>query len=686
MTKRLLTLLLIIFVLILPAGCGERPLPPDTRQETAPVEPETAPPHLPEFPAEATYRLTCLNADGMINDVVAVGHSTAAVVAVPYSEWMGGEPVEGDPSGFEEPPHQLYLVDLVEDRVISQTEIPANYDLLGVRGSGGYVFRDFSTDKIIVASPDGETVRSFDFGNGIAEYSAKTDLITACDADRVLFTVDPDTGEKTDLYAAPWGTDFSSFDAHNGYAAVTATAANEGTGCKIKLISTSDGSVRDLPYEENALTFFMKDALAMMSSTSVTDDEGQYLRTENDICVVPLTGGEPYGFSLPDDTALQHYAPSRYAIGTSTEYFEEGTETFYEDRYKLFDLEKGRMSEDIAEFSGALFLTSDQLEGSGRIAVGVSYNPDERKTVGRGADLYVIDPEMIETPVILERIDLGAGDPDANTKFTLSDAFAAQSRRRDEIERKYGVTIMLGDEVYNAAPNNYYSRVSFEDASAGYTQAELALLIDTALDTVDRDLSKYPDGFFDTFVNPFGEGGLRILIVEQLNNESGGSFSAGGVSYRQGAWYTSEICLNELQGYGATVHHELWHTVEQRILDEIPDAFNPDDWSRFNPEGFDYQANFEDYFDPELFRYIIWNWDSYPADEICFAQSYSTVTDKEDKATLIELIMDDATDDEFYGGYPTAYEWVTSFPRLKGKLEIMEKYTAEVFGSVYWKP
>ena len=681
MTKKYLSILLLIFVLVSYTGCAKGNAPAadldvtDTVTEVT-AEPETTSPPLPEFPREAIYPLSCLDGKDEISDVVSAGGSLAAVVTVPHYDQSGQGAEDG-----EDPPRTLYIIDAARDVIVSQTELPSFCSLNGVRANGDLIINDFSGERVIIADARGKELRSFDLPFGDIFYDRRSDMITASVAMEKLVRVDPDEGVPADLYTAPWCADIAAHDLTCDNVAIRTTTGNEDSGYEIKLISLKDGTVRDLPVSDSGTSFFTSAGLATEQSRMIFDDDGGFLRTENAVYILPVSGGEARGYVLPDDTMLYTSPYSRYVIGRTTEYSDSAQGEITAESTRLFDLERGLASGVIEQFEGTTYCVHAYLEDCGRFITGANFEP------GRGgAKLYVTDPELVEFTGELKKAELAAPDGGDGAAHTLSDSFAAQSERRNELEKKYGVTVLMGDEVYNAAPCGTYRRVSFEDGEAGYDPDTLAGDIDDALDLIDSELSRYPDGFFKTFVNPYGEGGFRLLMVGSLINEGGGSFEAAGVSYSQGAWYTSEICLNSLQFDGPTIHHELWHNVEKRITDEISDAFSFEKWDALNPEGFEYNNDFENYVsDSGLYQNMLLFDESRP-ENTYFVQPYSTVNEKEDKATLIELLMDECYMPEDHGGIPTAYEWMTGFPHLKAKLDLMAEYTEKIFGSVYWIP
>ena len=135
-----------------------------------------------------------------------------------------------------------------------------------------------------------------------------------------------------------------------------------------------------------------------------------------------------------------------------------------------------------------------------------------------------------------------------------------------------------------------------------------------------------------------------------------------------------------------TVHHELWHAVEQRITNEFDEAFSDLSWSEFNPANFLYCFDFDNYYENEsMLEYVIpWDNDRTKSDTVYFDQIYSTVTPYEDRATLVEDLLNEYYDPDVYG-FADPMERICAFPHLKEKLEYMAVQTERAFGSVYWE-
>ena len=247
----------------------------------------------------------------------------------------------------------------------------------------------------------------------------------------------------------------------------------------------------------------------------------------------------------------------------------------------------------------------------------------------------------------------------------------------DIIERKFGVTVLIGNEVKNAHEPWDYSGESVE--GVGEDKSNVSLETAEFLDELYKSLSRYPEGFFSNFRDQSGNGGIRFIVLRDILNKTSGSFEAGGLQYMYGSWYNIMIDLDS-HGGSETIHHEIWHAVENLILEHDQMAFAFDKWQKMNPKKFHYSYDLDNYYDADVFGYLV-----YFTKEPYFARIYSTVSPMEDRATLIEMIF---TEDEFYsehGDFSSYYEMVLSSEHLRAKLDFMAQRTREVLGYVYWE-
>ena len=290
---------------------------------------------------------------------------------------------------------------------------------------------------------------------------------------------------------------------------------------------------------------------------------------------------------------------------------------------------------------------------------------------------YEYCPECFDFSEKLEEAEV---KEEEHTEEKCGDYLAEIRKKADEIEKEYGVEILIGNEIKSWTINTYYELISTEDMYEGEKEIELGDY-EYTLEILEQALKQYPKGFFDIFKDYRNVGGMRFVLVGDLKN-NGGSFVAGGVSSDVGCW--RNIVFDIDVPADSTPHHEIWHSVEAQIKLRDPEAFSDEEWGALNPEGFKYIDNFDKYIVDSMKydEYILMR--SFGETPGYFIEAYSTVNGQEDRATLIEPVM---TDDIFLyeeGTYPSSKAYVESFPALNAKLSYMEEQYEKWFGEKYW--
>lgn len=262
--------------------------------------------------------------------------------------------------------------------------------------------------------------------------------------------------------------------------------------------------------------------------------------------------------------------------------------------------------------------------------------------------------------------------------YTCGADYQAVKEKADKIGEEFGVTVLVGDAVLNAEKDAGYTFVSTEDSD--YYTPDMIL---NSLDDLHHRLSEYPDGFFEHFKSGNRNIGLRIAIVETLENAPGSEFQAGGVAYRSGLWFNIAIREDMLDH---SFHHEVWHNVESLIGSRS--VFDDSEWGQFNQEGFEYLNSTEDYARGDWYEKFytldlaLCDEDMIRYDDVYFARDYSIMTSYEDRATLIESL------------FSYNYVWdkdtdkltqIQKFPHLKAKLDYLAELSKQEFGYVYWE-
>ena len=274
----------------------------------------------------------------------------------------------------------------------------------------------------------------------------------------------------------------------------------------------------------------------------------------------------------------------------------------------------------------------------------------------------------------------------ASTK-SLGKRYQPLKEITDRIERSTGVRVRIGNEVLSADQPSGYQIVSAEDDTSITVDEERAFLL-----SLEKKLNLYPAGFFDKLKLPTESGsqrvGLRILVVDSLITTAADStFTAGGLAYEGSAWYNIAIADYMLSEYDNSIHHEIWHIIED-LLNNSGNPLNADAWTAANPKRFEYTNDFNNYYGhPEYESYLFTNdmWQSvHKTDSVYFSRDYSTVNGQEDRATLIERIFDNPSDYENMTQYRDGLEMVKAYPHLSAKLDVLAEAVRKCFGYVYW--
>lgn len=344
----------------------------------------------------------------------------------------------------------------------------------------------------------------------------------------------------------------------------------------------------------------------------------------------------------------------------------------------LVDVATGSRTKMNIAMSNARISTACYLPDCGIWA----YFQTERRSGKEKTRVLTIDPQYAELTV-------SAGAPVAegyaNIK-PLGKELAEERKYADEIEQKYGIRLMIGNEVTRLQDYCSFKLVSTEERKAEWYY-ETPELLHTALEYLDQQLARYPEGFFDKFRRSDGIGGLRMLITQELpSNDPNLDFVAGGVQFGGSGNPFYDIAINrDMVESGATIHHELWHAVEN-LLSQNQTCFETEEWMKLNPKGFEYNG-LEDYYNSKWCDYLVpmMPEEDTPDKDPYFARNYSFATIMEDRSTIVEFMFDSFWNTEMEEKYGNGYNQLMSYPHMRAKIENMEKELEKFYGYVYWK-
>jgi hypothetical protein len=232
----------------------------------------------------------------------------------------------------------------------------------------------------------------------------------------------------------------------------------------------------------------------------------------------------------------------------------------------------------------------------------------------------------------------------------LEDALTAIQAQAHALSQKYGITILLGDQV--TLPAQYCGKAVTPVADS--TQ------LSTALAAIEEALSRYPEDLCRQFQNRAGEEGIVLCLTGQIS----GSLPTAGFTklLRQRYVLLLDVTAAELT---ATFHHELWHLLEMKIS---ADAFERAGWSAQNPADFKYSGKYTSaYLDLTQWTYAAGN-----GAQSYFLDPYSRINAREDRAQLWQAVLS--------GQIQPFLE----SPFLRAKLQLMTQALCGRFPDLQW--
>ena len=341
--------------------------------------------------------------------------------------------------------------------------------------------------------------------------------------------------------------------------------------------------------------------------------------------------------------------------------YSQGSEPLTLKILRVSDGATGTLTVDIPDASYA-FVPTVTVGGRFVSAVTVE-DAATRKTSIR---LVMTDPAQVSFDGSVEKCD-PYNYQEKNNK--CGDKYSDLRARADKLEEKYGVKILIGDEVLDLEDTNdpyrFPSTEGDEADGNSYRDTE------NGLASLESHLAEYPEGFFEQFrIN--GKAGLCIGLVESLVDKySDTAFEAGGVTYGYGLWTVIAIRADAV---GYALDHEMFHAVEFIVSEKVGEI-DEDEWAALNPEGFVYSTSFDGYAESDTGSEYV-----YPADsDPYFYREYGKVTPLEDRATLIEGLINN-TESMTY-----IRDIKEKCPHLKAKYDFLADWTKQLFGYVYWE-
>ena len=664
--KRRSHLLLCLLLCLLTAGCGfsNRELWPSEPSEepssvTEPSREEPSPP--PDL--SKLSPLSCMEDCGQIETIVECGEGLLAAVSVPRADHEGQGRI-------------LTVCDAEADAILTEARIPAEGELLCADSSGRLLFFDRDALTVSLYEPDGSLDRKLVLPEAPSLFDGEEDLFYFTDSR--LETMD--LGGKTETLLTLAASDrVLTYHPERKLAVIDCRSDDDNSSSLEETVLYDLDAQKTLFCMVDDISFGYHCYEDMFIANRIlrgTHPDGSDVFSRV-ICSYDLNDnkwGDGYRLDLGLD--LTPLDEKGWFLASNNGLYEEDQPPLHlvnalDGRTVCFD----SLTKD-TEYCGCGVESLD----CGAIA---AYDPKTGNSC-----VYLFDPRLVTATGSLEKAELPS--PKEPSAPKAGKHLEKQRKQADALEKEFGVTVLIGDEIKSARQNDVFENISIEDSEVYTTEEEQCEITETMLRMLRTVLSRYGKTFFDRFRDFKGEGGLRLLLADSIRSKSG-SFSAGAYTTPVGSLYT--ICLRaDSFTDDATVRtildHELWHGVEGRVSDQTAGQFDPEDWNRLNAEGFVYTNDFEsaelsETYDPYLLTR------SRDDSRVCVIGPYSAINEKEDRATLAETILSgDLSSDTFaavpgLGSYATSRELVLHYPLLRQKYAYMQRAVEPVFGDSY---
>ncbi len=588
----------------------------------------------PEEEKVAVRELTCVSEINMIESVV-VGVNDQAVMCCYVAGEYGAEPT-------------IAVIDLKEDKILYQSTPQDAYGFpVGVRENGEIFAINYETGKLFVLSSDLQVVREIEVDvieTSIAAYSRSEDAVYVSKGGKMT-RVSPEGEQELTFWARNWS----------------------------KIISID-------PIARTVLVQGIMETDIDLVAYRLFSFDGELL------CAVPskdsmfILAGDTlvshyFDWETPDDvpdvmgyfTVANGWEPEAYAISKRMDFAGvSGTNLLAAKEDTILSRSEVYTDVFILDPADAQLLHVFHFEDSRRMVA--AYDADNECFIfamagAGGGSILVVDPALLDMSMELETAEVPVYE-EADLTAEMPEHLVAARTYADEIEQKYGVRILIGEEPKNTGFMGYDLKLT-----SGREDEEK--IVTAALETLDDVLGKLPDGFIDFFKQDDGSGGLRFSFYDDILKQDS-TFVAGGVTSMVGAWYN--IAFDTQYFRESIFFHELWHAVENRCDGENAYIYESD-WNVLNPEEFHYGYDFETYMNEENG----WMLGQPDPDQVYFIFNYSTINDREDRATLIEELT------MYPDAIATQYAFLETYPHLMAKIHYLEENVREVFGYVYWE-
>ncbi len=411
--------------------------------------------------------------------------------------------------------------------------------------------------------------------------------------------------------------------------------------------------------ENGAATMYTDNGVLIANTTSLE---------ENDTAYTVFVGREPatYTWSREESISLE-VLPNRQLLFYETEQGEDGATV----RLGLYDQEHNPVSSTsftVEEQYVWLYGTPIVLPEENALLIPVQ---------GESLDLYFYRWDYTDDGGTLEGLEVSEAvyadpmiadvtdrwDPAYFQPEECPAELADLRARADELEEEYGLTIYISDEC-----RNFLGSYAITDLSDHDTVAY-------ALEILEEELAKYPEGFFRQFEDQWLEGIELYLAGTIIGIGDGVLDYAGGLQTTKGGSIVLAVDCCVPEDLRTALHHEISHAIEIHLM--FSDAGGVDEavWNDLNPSsqqfGDCYTYSYETFGYETFYGFV---YDLTTSKNVYFIDTYSLTFPTEDRARLFENVMSGSS----------TVDWA-SCPNLRAKLNYYAECIRAGFDTTGWE-
>ena len=547
------------------------------------------------------------------------------------------------------------LRDAKTNEILWTYESKDMYDYLGMKEDGTLVLDSPADDgsKIVIIAPDGSEPVEIPYNYYRAYYDEKHDIIYF--EDNGVISRLYDSGEADTVLKLPKHNYLEGFDFDNGIVFTRGPAEKYHMDNMNAISITTGETLWSRPCVSVFGTNFCCVNGELILIQNMLDDEDCYF---THISVFDPVTGEPKGFYKSDNSYMSKIVASEMNGKCVLEDYGNYNR---QNQVTIFDPETASIAKvnvgmrDFSQYGHAP----------------VDENTCALYLFGDGNKAVTIDTSGLKYKKLKETADYL--ESEEYTVKELGEELQEQRKKADALDEKYGVTILIGNEVLNVDPNGMNWTSVEENFDEGYPEE-----LDYQLDMLDEWMDAYPDGFFEKFRTDEITEGYRILLMDDYVDYSGIYAATTWMDNYYGNAINVAVTKDAMNDYmmKATMDHETWHAVEFLVGREYD--LDADEWHALNPEDFEYGTEGLDPEDDDYHKYTMFTIDH---DNTYFVRNYSFTNEMEDRATIIEWLKPGMKgwDTECY------LDNVNDYPKIKAKIKFMADWSKQYFGYVYWE-